>query len=74
MASRYSLSLHLLPSTSSAYKKKSLRALGIVNLGVIAAENGRLGQTLNDTLDIVAGRIALRPLGSGAETPRARAA
>jgi GT2 family glycosyltransferase len=49
-------------------------ALGVVNLGVIAAENARLGQTLNDTLDIVAGRIALRPLGSTADTPRARAA
>jgi len=48
-------------------------ALGIVNLGVIAAENVRLGQTLNDTLDIVAGRIALRPLGS-ATAPRAEAA
>jgi glycosyltransferase involved in cell wall biosynthesis len=49
-------------------------ALGIVNLGVIVAENARLGRILNDTLDIVAGRIALRPLGNAAETPRAQAA
>ena len=49
-------------------------ALGIVNLGVIVAENLRLGRTLNDTLDIVAGRIALRPLGSGAAPAKAQAA
>src|SRR5213076_340994 len=49
-------------------------ALGIVNLGVIVAENLRLGRTLNDTLDIVAGRIALRPLGSGAAPAQAPAA
>jgi glycosyltransferase involved in cell wall biosynthesis len=39
-------------------------ALGIVNLGVVVAENVRLGNTLNDTFDIVAGRIALRPLAT----------
>ena len=49
-------------------------ALGIVNLGVIVAENARLGRILNDTLDIVAGRIALRPLGNATETSRAQAA
>ncbi len=49
-------------------------ALGIVNLAVIVAENLRLGRILNDTLDIVAARIALRPLGSGTESPRAKAA
>src|SRR3989449_6225707 len=49
-------------------------ALGIVNLGVIVTENLRLGRTLNDTLDIVAGRIALRPLGSGAAPAKAQAA
>ncbi len=48
-------------------------ALGVVTLGVIVAENLRLGRILNDTLDIVAGRIALRPLGL-AEPPRAKAA
>src|SRR5499425_3011021 len=32
-------------------------ALGIVNLGVVVAENVRLGRILNDTLDIVAARI-----------------
>ncbi len=49
-------------------------ALGIVNLAVIVTENVRLGQILNDTLDIVAGRIALRPLGRGAKGPPAQAA
>src|SRR5206468_579353 len=47
-------------------------ALGTVNLGVVLAENLRLGRILNDTLDIVAGRIALHPLAHGAETPHAR--
>jgi hypothetical protein len=40
---------------------------------VIAAENVA-GNILNDTLDIVAGRIGLRPLGLGTDTPRAKAA
>src|SRR5438477_1899137 len=44
-------------------------ALGIVTFGVIVAENVRLGRILNDTLDIVASRIALRPLGGRAESP-----
>jgi cellulose synthase/poly-beta-1,6-N-acetylglucosamine synthase-like glycosyltransferase len=48
-------------------------ALGIVNLGVIIAENLRLGRILNDTFDIVAVRIGLRPLGESA-APRAEAA
>jgi hypothetical protein len=49
-------------------------ALGVVNLGVIVAENLRLGRVLNDALDIVATRITLRPLGAGAAAPAARAA
>ena len=49
-------------------------ALGIVNLGVIIAENLRLGEVLNDALDITAGRIGLRPLGGPAAAPEARAA
>ncbi len=49
-------------------------ALGIVNLGVIIAENLRLGRILNDTLDIAASRIALRPLESGAAPAGGRAA
>jgi GT2 family glycosyltransferase len=47
--------------------------LGLVNLGVIAAENLRLGRILDDTLDIVAGHIALRAVG-GPPPPRAEAA
>jgi len=49
-------------------------ALGIVNLGVVVAENLRLGRILNDTLDIVAGRIALRPLSGEAASAKAQAA
>ena len=49
-------------------------ALGLVTLAVIVAENFRLGRILNDTLDIVAGRIALRPLGIDTDSPRAKAA
>jgi GT2 family glycosyltransferase len=49
-------------------------ALGVVNLGVIIAENLRLGGILNDTLDIVAGRVGLRPLGSARVAPRRQAA
>src|SRR5438132_7796616 len=49
-------------------------ALGIVTLGVIVAENVRLGRILNDTLDIVAARIVLHPLGAERAAPRARAA
>jgi GT2 family glycosyltransferase len=49
-------------------------ALGIVTLGVILTENLRLGRILNDSLDIVAGRLGLRPLGAGVPAPRAHAA
>ena len=49
-------------------------ALGIVNLGVVVAENLRLGRILNDTLDIVAGRIALRPLSGEAASAKAQPA
>jgi hypothetical protein len=51
-------------------------ALGLVNLGVIVAENLRLAGTLNDTLDIVAGTIGLRPIGqpAGEEKATTRAA
>jgi cellulose synthase/poly-beta-1,6-N-acetylglucosamine synthase-like glycosyltransferase len=49
-------------------------ALGIVTMGVIVAENFRLARTLNDTLDIVAGRIALRPLHVGSRVPHGGAA
>ncbi len=48
-------------------------ALGIVNLGVIVTENLRLGRILNDTLDIVASRIALRPLEGGVAPVRGHA-
>jgi glycosyltransferase involved in cell wall biosynthesis len=41
-------------------------ALGLVNLGVIVWENFSLGGVLNDTLDIVASQIALRPVGAPA--------
>ena len=44
-------------------------ALGLVNLGVIVAENVRLGHILNDTLDIVAGRMGLRHLGAAPAVP-----
>jgi hypothetical protein len=47
-------------------------ALGIVNLGVIVVENIRLGRILNDTVDIVASRIGVRPLGPTAEPLVAR--
>ena len=47
--------------------------VGLVNLAVIVAENVRLGRILNDTLDIVAGQIGLRPLGAKAAAPPARA-
>jgi cellulose synthase/poly-beta-1,6-N-acetylglucosamine synthase-like glycosyltransferase len=49
-------------------------ALGVVTLAVIVGENVRLARILNDTLDIVAERIALRPLRSGSPPPRAQAA
>jgi hypothetical protein len=41
-------------------------ALGLVNLAVVVAENVRLGRIMNDTFDIVAANIGLRPVnGSG---------
>jgi glycosyltransferase involved in cell wall biosynthesis len=50
-------------------------ALGLVTLAVIVGENFQLGGTLNDTLDIVAGSIGLRPIGGPApEAAPARAA
>jgi glycosyltransferase involved in cell wall biosynthesis len=49
-------------------------ALGLVNLGVIVAENVRLGRILNDTIDIAAGQIALRPVGPDAGAQAAKAA
>ncbi len=48
--------------------------LGLVNLAVIVLENLRLGDILNDALDIVAGRIALAPVGAGRDGAAARAA
>jgi glycosyltransferase involved in cell wall biosynthesis len=47
--------------------------LGLVNLAVIVLENVRLGAILNDALDIVAGRIALVPLGRAPAPTAARA-
>jgi glycosyltransferase involved in cell wall biosynthesis len=45
-------------------------ALGLVNLGVIVSENIRLARILNDTYDIVAEGLGLRPVnGGGALTP-----
>jgi glycosyltransferase involved in cell wall biosynthesis len=46
-------------------------ALGLVATGVVATETVRLGRLLNDTLDIVAARVGLLPLGPG---PARRAA
>jgi hypothetical protein len=40
-------------------------ALGVVNLGVIAAETLRLRRILTDAMDIVANAIALRPMHGG---------
>ncbi len=45
-------------------------ALGLVNLGVIISENLRLGRILNDTYDIVAAGLGVRPVnGTTAEAP-----
>jgi O-antigen biosynthesis protein len=46
-------------------------ALGVFAAAVVSADNLQLGRILNDTLDIVAARIGLRPLGAD---PAARAA
>jgi hypothetical protein len=37
-------------------------ALGLVTLGVVVKESWRLGQVLNDALDIVAEQVGLAPL------------
>ena len=49
-------------------------ALGLVNLGVIVSENLRLGRILNDTYDIVAVGLGLRPVNGGAAPATAEAA
>jgi hypothetical protein len=49
-------------------------ALGLVNLGVIVSENLRLGRILNDTYDIVAAGLGLRPVNGGAAPATAEAA
>jgi glycosyltransferase involved in cell wall biosynthesis len=49
-------------------------ALGIVTFGVIVAENVRLANVLSDTLDIVAGRLGLRRVGTSPGAGPARAA
>jgi glycosyltransferase involved in cell wall biosynthesis len=41
-------------------------ALGLVNLGVIVSENLRLARILNDTYDIVAVGLGVRPVNGGA--------
>jgi len=48
-------------------------ALGIVSLGVTVSECVRLGQVLNDALDIVAERAGLAPLRPSYPAPPARA-
>jgi glycosyltransferase involved in cell wall biosynthesis len=49
-------------------------ALGLVNLGVILSENLRLARILNDTYDIVAAGLGLRPVNGGAAPAAAEAA
>src|SRR5262249_43835159 len=49
-------------------------ALGLVNLGVIVAENVRLGRILNDTYDIVAAGLGLRPVNGNGRNGGRRAA
>ena len=50
-------------------------ALGIVNLGVIIAETYRLARIINETLDIAANSVALRPLnGDHQQEPEREAA
>ncbi len=43
--------------------------LGVLNLGVIVGANAQLVNVLNDSFDIVAERITLRPLGAQAQPP-----
>ena len=49
-------------------------ALGLVNLGVIVSENVRLARILNDTYDIVAEGLGLRPVNGGGTVTSAEAA
>ena len=49
-------------------------ALGLVNLGVIVSENIRLARILNDTCDIVAAGLGIRPVNGGGAAPAAEAA
>jgi hypothetical protein len=49
-------------------------ALGLVNLGVIVSENVRLARILNDTYDIVAEGLGLRPVNGGGTVTPAEAA
>lgn len=49
-------------------------ALGLVNLGVIVSENIRLARILNDTCDIVAAGLGIRPVNGGAVPAAAEAA
>src|SRR5262249_60491004 len=49
-------------------------ALGLVNLGVIVSENVRLARILNDTYDIVAAALGLRPVNGGGTAPPAEGA
>src|SRR5262249_61637986 len=49
-------------------------ALGLVTLGVIVSENVRLARILNDTYDIVAAGLGLRPVNGGATATPAEAA
>ena len=49
-------------------------ALGLVNLGVIVSENVRLARILNDTYDIVAEGLGLRPVNGGGTVASAEAA
>jgi glycosyltransferase involved in cell wall biosynthesis len=49
-------------------------ALGLVNLGVIVSENLRLARILNDTYDIVAVGLGVRPVSGGRDAAQAEAA
>jgi hypothetical protein len=46
-------------------------ALGLVSVGVVVSENFRLARILQETLDLVATRIALRPMGGDASPAQA---
>jgi len=49
-------------------------ALGLVNLGVIVSENLRLARILNDTYDIVAAGLGVRPINGGTASAAPEAA